>query len=115
MKFKIGDCVMLYERIVRKDSESNELLYGKVVSCGVLSDIGVCLSKPLDGKLNYTFPSYFADRISQHWYETKTRIHTYGEKGVNVCYHDWENTGSSPITGEVWINCKRCNIAKEKA
>jgi len=29
------------------------------------------------------------------------------------CSHKWEKVGSSPYTGEDWINCSKCDMRKE--
>jgi hypothetical protein len=35
-----------------------------------------------------------------------------GNQGVK-CKHEWVTTGRSPITNDVWENCKHCDIARE--
>lgn len=41
-----------------------------------------------------------------------------GHGGLNgtvekECKHEWVTTGRSPITNDVWENCKHCDIARE--
>lgn len=31
------------------------------------------------------------------------------------CDHEWILTGTSPLTGETWYNCKKCDLPKEKS
>ena len=31
-----------------------------------------------------------------------------------TCRHVWEKTGVSPVHGDVWYNCKLCQIPKEE-
>ena len=31
-----------------------------------------------------------------------------------LCFHVWKEVGKSPFSNQPWINCERCDLAKEK-
>lgn len=36
------------------------------------------------------------------------------EPPIFTCNHEWIVTGSSPISGDIWVNCKKCDMPIEE-
>ena len=69
-----------------------------------------------EGEKFATVPRYLAKKITGREFIAATRKtdNAYQEVEPKECRHEWIKTGSSPIFGDDWYNCKFCNIAKEK-
>lgn len=115
MDLNVGDYIRFAERVINKGSESNGTIYAKIIGSGPYSEIGVSLSKPLEGKLIYTLPSYFAEKVSEKQYNDQAKLHIYSSQPLShICNHLWEVVGYGPVTGEEWINCRLCSMKKEE-
>jgi len=57
---------------------------------------------------------FVSGALSGCWGEPPSvTIDTTNTTIVTTCIHKWEKTGVSPLTGEVWENCRHCGIKGE--
>ena len=78
-------------------------------------ELGYDIEKDQEESLEYTTMSISKkDKEKPRKYtDMYNELHGNSTVKDKKCDHDWCVTGRSPISNEVWENCKHCDIAKE--